>query len=218
MTLQDRSRHIAAHATGTSQSEGTGKMAKKIALIDAHPDARPARFVHSLVEAYASGAREASHDLWTIALGEIDVPILRTREEWMDQPPPASVQPGQEAIRWADHVVFFYPLWHGDMPALLKAWLEQVMRPGFALDYGDGKFPRKLLAGRTARVVVTMGMPALFYRAYYGAHSVRSFKRNILIGCGIDPVESSLIGNVEGSDGHRARWLRRMHAHGVEGD
>jgi putative NADPH-quinone reductase len=155
----------------------------------------------------------------TISLGEIDVPILRTREEWIDEPLPASVQPGQEAIRWADHIVFFYPLWHGDMPALLKAWLEHVMRPGFALDYGgEGKFPKKLLTGRSARVVVTMGMPAFFYRAYYAAHSVRSFKRNILIGCGIDPVESSLIGNVEGSAGHRDRWLGRMHSLGVAGE
>ena len=56
------------------------------------------------------------------------------------------------------------------------------------------------------------------YRAYYGAHSVRSFKRNILGGTGIDPVESSLIGNVEGGEGHRMRWLRRMRMHGMAGD
>ncbi len=130
---------------------------------------------------------------------------------------PPSVQPGQEAIRWADHIVFFYPLWHGDMPALLKAWLEQAMRPGFALDHGEGKLPKKLLAGRSARVVVTMGMPAFFYRTCYGAHSVRSFKRGSLAGCGIDPVTNSLIGNVEGSPGHRQRWLKRIHAHGIDG-
>ncbi len=193
-------------------------MARKIAIFDAHPDPDPARYVHALANAYASGAREAGHEVRTIMLGELDVPILRTREEWIDKPAPAVVEPGQEAIRWAGHLVFLYPLWHGDMPALLKAYLEHVMRPGFALDYGEGKFPKKLLTGRSARVVVTMGMPAFFYRAYYGAHSVRSFKRNILVGCGIDPVSCSLIGNVEGSEGHRKRWLERMHAHGKDGD
>lgn len=62
-----------------------------------------------------------------------------------------------------------------------------------------------------------MGMPALFYRAYYGARSVRSFKRNILELVGIDSVKTSLIGNVEGSAKHRERWLKKMHDYGVAG-
>ena len=147
-------------------------MAKRIAIFDAHPDPDPARYVHALAQTYASGAREAGHEVRMIVLGGLDVPILQTREEWTNKPAPKVVQPGQDAIRWADHLVFLYPLWHGDMPALLKAYLEQVMRPGFALDYGEGKFPKQLLVGRSARVVVTMGMPALFYRAYFGAYGV----------------------------------------------
>ena len=194
-------------------------MARKIAVFDAHPDPDPARYVHALAQAYASGALEGDHEVRTIMLGQLDVPMLRTREEWSaDKPAPEVVRPGQEAIRWADHLVFLYPLWLGDMPALLKAYLEQIMRPGLALDYGDGKFPKRMLSGRSARVVVTMGMPTFFYWAYFGAHSVRSFKRNILGGTGIDPVSSSLIGNVEGSEGHRKRWLERMHSHGKDGD
>lgn len=194
-------------------------MARKIAIFDAHPDPDPARYGHGLAEAYASGAREAEHEVRTIMLGMLDVPFLRTREDWfVDALAPEVVQPGQEAIRWADHLVFLYPLWLGGMAALLKAYLEQLMRPGFALDYGEGKDPKRLLGGRSARVVVTMGMPAFCYRAYYAAHSVRSFKRNMLAGTGIDPVSSSQIGNVEGSEGHRKRWLERMHAHGLDGD
>ncbi len=61
-------------------------------------------------------------------------------------------------------------------------------------------------------------MPAFFYRAYFGVHSVRSYNRNILGGIGIDPVSSSLIGNNENSEGHRKRWPERMHAHGKDGD
>lgn len=193
-------------------------MTRKIAIFDAHPDPRPGRFVHALTDAYATGAHEAGHDVKVARLGDLEVPLLRTREEWMEGPAPKALRPGQEAIRWADHLVFLYPLWHGDMPALLKAFLEQVLRPGFALDYGAGKFPVKLLEGRSARLVVTMGMPALFYRAFYGAHSVRSFKRNILGMSGIDPVSSSLIGNVEASARHRQRWLERIRQHGLDGD
>lgn len=35
----------------------------------------------------------------------------------------------------AEHIVFVSPLWLGTMPALLKGFLEQVMRPDVALAY-----------------------------------------------------------------------------------
>jgi putative NADPH-quinone reductase len=77
---------------------------------------------------------------------------------------------------------------------------------------GVGKgFPRKLLGGRCARIVVTMGMPGLFYRWYFRAHSVKSLERNILKFCGILPIRLSIVGSVEamGAAG-RGRWLARM--------
>ena len=109
----------------------------------------------------------------------------------------------------------------GDMPALLKAFIEQAFRPNFALEYGDEgsrQMPAKLLRGRSARLIVSMGMPALFYRAYYASHSVRSFRRNILELTGIDPVTTSLIGNVDGSERHRKRWLKKIAEQGAAGD
>lgn len=193
------------------------KPTRKIAIIDAHPDPDPARFIHALADAYGEGARGAGHEVRQIMLGDINLPILHSRDDWMQNDAPAGVKPGQHAILWADHIVFLYPLWLGDMPALLKAFLEQALRPGVALQYGDSPAPEKLMKGKSARLVVTMGMPALFYRAYYGAHSVRSFKRNILELVGIDPVKTSLIGNVEGSAKHRERWLTKMHDYGVAG-
>ncbi len=194
---------------------------KRIAIIDAHPDPDPARFGHALASAYAHGAKEAGHEVREVRLAGKDIPILQSRKQWMEEDMPASVKPGQDAIKWAQHIVFFYPLWMGDMPALLKAFIEQAYRPGFALDYGedgDRKLPRKLLSGRSARLVVTMGMPAIFYRAYFASHSVRSFKRNILALTGVDPVSTSLIGNVDGSAKHRERWLKKMIDHGANGD
>ncbi|MEH6789239.1 NAD(P)H-dependent oxidoreductase [Parasphingorhabdus sp.] len=193
----------------------------RIAVIDGHPDPSPSRFGHALVSAYADAAREAGHEVREIGLAGKHIPILESRKQWLEDDVPAAVRPGQDAIKWAEHIVFCYPLWMGDMPALLKAFIEQAFRPNFALDYGDegsGQMPRKLLRGRSARLIVTMGMPALFYRAYFASHSVRSFERNILKLTGISPVTTSLIGNVDGSDRHRRRWLDKIAAHGVAGD
>ena len=59
-----------------------------------------------------------------------------------------------------------------------KAEWEQGARPDFAITrVAEGSMPKKLLAGRSARVVVTMGMPAFVYRWYFGAHSLRALER-----------------------------------------
>jgi putative NADPH-quinone reductase len=74
---------------------------------------------------------------------------------------PADLE-AQEGIRWADHLVLVYPLWLGTMPALLQAFLEQVLRPGFAVAHVTN-FDRGLLQSKSARIVVTMGMPAMLF-------------------------------------------------------
>jgi len=188
-------------------------MTKKILIIDGHPDADPARFLHALADAYAAGAAKGGHLVRRIDVAMIDFPVLRSRQDWMHGTPVPEIAAAQETVRWADHILFFYPLWLGDVPALLKAFLEQIARPGFAL--AEGTMPKPLLKGRSARLVVTMGMPAFFYRFYFGAHSVKSFERNILKLVGIKPVEQTLIGNVEGDPDARKRWLDTMTAMGM---
>ena len=105
------------------------------------------------------------------------------------------------------------------MPALLKGFLEQTLRPGFAFDYLDGGEVEMKLKGRSARLVVTMGMPAIAYRWFYGGHSVKSFERNILKFVGIKPVATSLYGMVEAtSDVTRDGWLDELHELGKAGE
>lgn len=187
-------------------------MARRILIIDGHPDDRPERYVHALAEAYREGARAAGHEVRHIKVGELDFPLLRTSEDFQSGAPSAVIGKCQQDIAWAQHVVILYPLWLGSMPALLKGFLEQVLRPDFAFAEARGKgSPKKLLGGRSARVVVTMGMPSLFYRWYFRAHSLKSLERNILAFCGIKPVRASLVGTVEGMDpARRAVWLGRM--------
>ena len=117
----------------------------------------------------------------------------------------------QAAIRWADHLVIVFPLWLGTVPALLKGFLEQIFRPGFAFIAAGGRFPRKGLVGKSARVVVTMGMPALWYRSFFRAHGVRGVEQGILQFCGIKPVRESFFGLVETKDAKaRAKWLDQL--------
>jgi putative NADPH-quinone reductase len=188
---------------------------RKILIIDAHPDPDLGHFIHALAAEYAIGA--ARHETRTIKLGELDFPMVRSTENWLQGKPPAAIATAQNDILWAEHLAIFFPLWLGDMPALLKAFLEQVMRPGFALAYEDRGFPGKLLSGRTARIVVTMGMPGLLYRHFYRAHSLKCLERNILKMVGIRPVGRTIIGSVEAGEKHRRKWLAEMKLLGAAG-
>jgi putative NADPH-quinone reductase len=185
---------------------------RRILILDGHPDERAGRYLHALVAAYRKGALAAGHEVRVIGLAELKFPWLRTAEEFAATPDAPAVLEAQQALLWAEHVVILFPLWLGSMPALLKAFLEQVLRPGFAFAAGKGRgLPRKLLAGRSARIVVTMGMPSLFYRLVYRAHSLKSLERNILGFCGLRPVRASVIGMVEGMKPKaRSTWLERM--------
>ena len=194
-------------------------MPERIALIQAHPDPAGGHLCHALAQAYADGALRAGREVRVVDVAQLDFPLLRSQKDWTDGEVPASLRPAQDCIRWADHLVFFFPLWLGDMPALLKGFLEQIARRGFAFEPVEGNpLGRKLLTGRSARVVVTMGMPAQVYRWYFRAHSVKSLERNILGFVGIGPIHETLIGGVDGlGEAGVRRWLDEMAERGAAG-
>jgi putative NADPH-quinone reductase len=183
----------------------------RIVIIEGHPDPRQNRFGHALAAAYARGAVEAGHEVRRIEVCRIDFPLLRTKDEWENGTAPSSIRAAQDDIAWAEHLVILYPLWLGSMPALLKAFLEQVLRPGFAMKIQPGGSWEKLLTGKSARIIVTMGMPAFIYQWYFRAHSLKSLKRSVLRFVGINAVSESLIGSIETcSDARRGEWLHKL--------
>lgn len=202
-------------------------MPRRLLLIQGHPDSDGSHLCHALAAAYAEGARAAGHELRTLDVAALDFPLLRSQQDWEHGPLPPSLAPAQADIAWAQHLVLLFPLWLGDMPALLKGFLEQVARPGFAFK-GQGPAPEgeasnpfqhKGLVGRSARIVVTMGMPALVYRWYFRAHSVKSLERNILGFVGIAPIEHTLIGGVGTLGAASAKtWLTRLSRLGEKGE
>lgn len=127
-------------------------------------------------------------------VAKLDFPLLRTQEEFEGGSLPTSLQQARDDMRWAEHWVILFPLWHGTLPALFKGFLEHIFRPGFAMEYQKDAFPKRLLAGRSARIVVTMGMPAWMYRWYFGAFGVRGFEKSMLSFAGIRPIRESLYG------------------------
>lgn len=194
-------------------------MSRRILIIQGHPDTAAEHFGHALAAAYRAGAESAGHRVDEVRLAELDYPMLASEKEWTDGEVPACLKPVQAKIREADHLVFVFPMWLGTLPAKVKAFLEQVLRPGFAFaaEAREGMGER-LLKGKSARVVITMGMPGPVYRWFFGAHGYRNFKRNILHFCGIRPVRRCFVGGVAGkNDRGRSRWLERVESLGRRG-
>jgi putative NADPH-quinone reductase len=187
-------------------------MGKRILIVQGHPDPAGGHLCHALADDYAASAAAAGHEVRRIEVAALELPLLRSKAEFDHGTPPPAALESQRAILWAAHVVLVYPLWLGTMPALLKGWLEQVLRPGFAFDLA-GQGWKTRLRGRSARVIVTMGMPAFVYRFFYFAHGLKNLERNILRFAGLKPVRHTLIGTVEGA-GQTNRWMERVRALG----
>lgn len=182
----------------------------KIVIIQGHPDPAGDHLCHALAGAYGAGAEEAGHSVVRLDLSHLRIDFLRSQAEQEEAVPNEDILRAQTMIREVEHLVFVYPLWLGGMPALLKAFLEQVARPGFAYDPSKGPFGGKLLSGRSARVIVTMGMPAWWYRVVYRAASLAALRIGILNFVGIKPVRATLIGMVGAKEFDADQWLMRM--------
>jgi len=194
-------------------------MSKAIATIQGHPDPSGGHFCHALAQAYAEGARDENHTIHDIHVARIEFPLLWTKTEWETGQPPESILQAQRIIHDCDHLILIYSLWLGTIPAMLKGFLEQVLRPGFAVGLdSSGRGWDKMLQGKSARIVVTMGMPALAYRWFFRAHGLKNLERNIPHFCGIRPVRETLIGLIESmNDKRRRQWLDKLRTLGSRG-
>lgn len=70
----------------------------------------------------------------------------------------------QEKLRWADAVIFQFPLWWFSMPAIMKGWFDRVYACGFAYGVGEhsdthwgDRYGEGNLSGKRAMLLVTAG-------------------------------------------------------------
>jgi putative NADPH-quinone reductase len=117
-------------------------MTRPIVIIQGHPDAAGHHLLHAMADAYSNGATAAKNEVRHIEVAKLEFPLLRTQVDFETGASPPALLQHQEDMRWAEHWVFLFPLWHGTMPALFKGFLEHIFRPGFAMDYKKQGFPK----------------------------------------------------------------------------
>ncbi len=172
----------------------------------------PDSFTKAIVDKVGKVAQEKGDVIKTINLyGDQFNPILEfpdIEHMFLGKDAPADVANYQEIVLWADHMTFVYPLWWGQMPAMLKGFLDRVFANGFAFAYSEDGIPIGLLKGRSAKSYILTGNPDDYYEAS-GMHAAlrRVSDEGIFGFCGMEAT-STFFGNVAmGSDDLRKGYL-----------
>lgn len=192
-------------------------MSERILVIDGHPDAKRERFCHALAEAYIEGARASGKQTRLLTVSEMEFALLRTVADFASPPSDPAILRARDDLMWCDHVAIVFPLWLGGAPALLRAFFEQIARAGFVAETA-GRGIQQKLKGRSARLIVTMGMPAPIYSLVFHEHGVRNVMQGILGFGGIAPIRRTLFGAVGSANAQtqQAR-LKAVQQLGAEG-
>ncbi len=186
----------------------------KISVILAHPT--PGSFNHAIArtatEALTGNGHIVNfHDLYA----EDFDPILPRYEIPRDAELDAALAAHCTEIDAADGIVIVHPNWWGQPPAILKGWLDRVLRPGVAYEFLEGDsgegVPVGLLRAQTAVVFNTSNTPALREISDF-SDPLETLWRNCIFGlCGIARVERKMFGViVTSTPAQREEWLKQV--------
>ncbi|MEE4361111.1 MAG: NAD(P)H-dependent oxidoreductase [Pseudomonadales bacterium] len=186
-------------------------MTKRIFILDGHPGARS--LSRSLAEAYGEAAREAGHEVRMTHLHDLSFDGDRGRAGYAHAKPlePVLEEEVLQHLEWCEHLVLATPLWWGGLPAKLKGLIDRSFLPGrvFDTDVPEGRMPKPLLTGRSARVLITSDTPGWFMRLAYRNAVLWQLRGQILGFVGFKPTRfSQFAGASDPAPGTVEGWLR----------
>ena len=183
----------------------------RVLTILAHP--QPGSFNHAIAKAALSALETGGHEIIFHDLyAERFDPLLRSEEI------PKGAQIDEALARHcrdlaeADGIIVVHPNWWGMPPAILKGWVDRVVRPGVAYEFleGDGGegVPRGLLRARKALVFNTSNTEAKREQEAFG-DPLQTLWKNCIFGlCGVEDFSRKSYGVVVTStEAERRAWL-----------
>jgi putative NADPH-quinone reductase len=183
-------------------------------IILAHPD--PSSFNHAIARTIAEtlrgqGHQVCLHDLYAEKF-ESDLPANEIPRMAIL---PEEIQRHCSDLANADGLVFVHPNWWGMPPAILKGWIDRVIRPDVAYrflegDSGEG-VPLGLLKARTALVFNTSNTSVLREQTVFGDPLETLWKNCILKFCGVDTIYRRMFNViVTSTPDQRSSWLAEV--------
>lgn len=190
----------------------------KVLIVYAHPNS--SSFNRAVLEVVENGLRAAGHEIKVKDLYAEGFNPLLVAEDLMavnQGDLPEDIQHEQQTLLWAEGLVFIYPLWWFDRPAILKGWFDRVFTHGFAFRYTDEGMEGLLQHGKALVVVTTGGSIEEFERIGAREHLVRPTTDGTLALCGVrDIVDKVLYSVPVVSDAARQEMLDEVHRLALE--
>ncbi|MDB5237346.1 MAG: NADPH:quinone reductase [Parcubacteria group bacterium] len=184
-------------------------MAKKIFILMGNPDAE-GTLSSQIADTYETTAKAAGHEVRRTNLGDLQFDPILHKGYKVIQPLEPDLLKVQEDMKWAEHFVLIYPVWWSAMPALLKGFIDRAWIPGFAFHFHkDGMGWDKLLAGRTARLIILSKSWPVMIMALFGDYT-NEIARAILGFSGYK-VHLTEVGMSEKlTEPQKANWMKKI--------
>ena len=187
-----------------------------ISVILAHP--QPGSFNHAIAQTAVQvclelGHQVVDHDLYA----EGFCPLLPGDEIPNGAQLPSIIQQHCDEIAAADGIVIVHPNWWGMPPAILKGWVDRVIRPGVAYQFAEGDsgegVPIGLLQARAAVVFNTSNTPRDRELRAFGDPLEALWRSCIFDLCGVQIVHRRTFGViVTSTPEQRGAWLNEVRA------
>lgn len=184
-------------------------MTTRALVLLGHPD--PRSLNAKLARAYAHAWSASGGDARVVDLTRLQFDLVLRGGHAEDQPLEQDLQDLRGAFESATHVAWFFPIYWGAPPAVVRAVVDRLFLPGWAFQYNGHALPDGLLRGRSSRVVSTMDSPGWWYALAHrwSLHAVMGTAT--LKFCGFSPVDVTLLHAVRKLDAReREAWISRV--------
>lgn len=179
----------------------------KIVALDGHPGHNA--FSSSLLNSYCDGITRSDAELIRFNLRDMDFdPVLHEgyneRQDWEPD-----LEAAINAILECDHFVLSFPMWWGSQPAILKGFFDRAFLPGVAFKYQENSpLWDRLMAGKSADVIITADTPKPFLHLMYGAPILKQIRKQVLDFSGFKPVRVRYFAPIrKQTDKKLTQWL-----------
>lgn len=186
----------------------------RVSVLLAHP--QQGSFNHAIAETVVAALKANGHEVMYHDLYEEGFdPVLRRDEIPKGALLNPAIQMHCREISEAEGIVLVHPNWWGQPPAILKGWMDRVLRPGIAYEFVENDagagIPVGLLKAGAALVFNTSNTPQDRETAVFRDPLERIWKDCIFDLCGIKNVCRKMFGVVVTSSlPQREQWLREV--------
>ncbi|MBK8806837.1 MAG: NAD(P)H-dependent oxidoreductase [Bacteroidales bacterium] len=183
---------------------------KNIVIISGHPDSDSLSC--ALAKAYTEAAKAAGANCNLIDLGAIKFdPILHHGFNKRTDLEPDLLK-AQDLIAEANHLVFVFPIWWANLPAILKGFIDRVFLPGFAFKGKENSvYWDKCLTKKTAHIITLMDAPIWYYKFMYRNSAHNALIKGTLKYCGIKTKQVTTFTPIKTSTlEKRKKWIAEV--------